>query len=318
MALDYGGKRTGIAVTDPLQIIATPLDTVNTADLMEFLGNYLREEDVEMLVIGQPTRHDGSFSDIEKEILKFIDQFSKTHPHLPLRRINEMYTSKQAMQALIDSGVGKKKRKDKKLLDSTSATIILQEIFSIGSMIYPIRAFGDPVLRSTCEEIGPDYPNLKELLDNMFQTMDASDGVGLAAPQIGKSIRLFLVDSTHFKDRNEGRAIRQAFINPVILEEEGEEWAFEEGCLSIPDIREDVNRQPVVKMRYMTPDFEEKTEVFKGLTARVIQHEYDHIEGVLFTDHLSAFKKQLLKSKLANISKGKVNVHYRMKFPKRK
>lgn len=184
-------------------------------------------------------------------------------------------------------------------------------------MIYPIRAYGDPVLRAECKEVEGNTEELQKLLKDMYETMDASDGVGLAAPQIGKSLRIFLVDSTHFNEDKE-QGIRRAFINPVILEEDGEEWNFEEGCLSIPEIRENVERQPKLKIQYLNDDFEEKTEVFDGLTARVIQHEYDHIEGVLFTDHLSPFKKQLLKSKLSNISKGKVNVHYKMKFPKRK
>jgi peptide deformylase len=185
-------------------------------------------------------------------------------------------------------------------------------------MIYPIRAYGDAVLRKECDEIESFDDDLKQLIDDMFQTMDASDGVGLAAPQIGKAIRLFVIDSTLFDKEEENEGIREVFINPIILEETGKEWAFEEGCLSIPDIREDVNRPPTVKMEYETIDQELKTVVFEGMTARVIQHEYDHIEGVLFIDHISAFKRQLLKGKLSNISKGKVNVRYRMKFPKRK
>ncbi|PCJ67385.1 MAG: peptide deformylase [Bacteroidetes bacterium] len=189
-------------------------------------------------------------------------------------------------------------------------------------MIYPIRAYGDAVLRAECEEITEFNDELKKLVDDMFETMDASDGVGLAAPQIGKKMRLFTIDSTLFdkgKDKDKkDEGLRQIFINPVILEETGEEWAFEEGCLSIPDIREDVLRQPNVRLKYQTADGKEKEEEFDGMTARVIQHEYDHIEGVLFVDHVSAFKRQLLKGKLANISRGKVNVHYRMKFPKRK
>lgn len=183
-------------------------------------------------------------------------------------------------------------------------------------MIYPIRAYGDPVLRAECKEIEENTEEIQKLIQDMYETMDASDGVGIAAPQIGKSLRLFLIDSTHFKEEKGG--VRQAFINPVILEESGQEWTFEEGCLSIPEIRENVDRPPKLKIKYLSEDFKEKTEEFDGLTARVIQHEYDHIEGVLFTDHLTPFKKQLLKSKLSNISKGKVNVHYKMKFPKRK
>lgn len=184
-------------------------------------------------------------------------------------------------------------------------------------MIYPIRAYGDPVLRKECDEIEAFDQDLEKLIEDMYETMDASDGVGLAAPQIGKSIRLFVIDSTLFEEEGE-KGIRMAFINPVILEETGDEWAFEEGCLSIPEIREDVNRKPSVKLEYQTLNGELKTEVFDGMTARVIQHEYDHIEGILFIDHISAFKRQLLKSKLGNISKGKVNTRYRMKFPKRK
>ncbi len=183
-------------------------------------------------------------------------------------------------------------------------------------MIYPIRAYGDPILRAECKKIEENDEFLKKLISDMYETMDASDGVGLAAPQIGKNLRLFTVDSTHFPDEEGG--VRQAFINPVIIEEHGEEWEFEEGCLSIPEIRENVSRPPKLKIQYITEDWESKTEVFEGLTARVIQHEYDHIEGILFTDHLSAFKKQLLKGKLSNISRGKVNVRYRMKFPKRR
>ena len=183
-------------------------------------------------------------------------------------------------------------------------------------MIYPIRAYGDPVLRAKCEEIINFDEDLDNLIQSMYKTMDASDGVGLAAPQIGKPLRLFMIDSTHFKDYKEV-GIRQVFINPQIIEEVGEDWAFEEGCLSIPDVREDVIRKSSLKIRYQNQKGEVLEEVFDGMNARVIQHEYDHIEGVLFIDHISAFKRQLLKGKLSNISRGKINVRYRMKFSKR-
>ena len=185
-------------------------------------------------------------------------------------------------------------------------------------MIYPIRAYGDPVLRAKCEEIKDFGDDFQKLVEDMFETMDESDGVGLAAPQIGKNIRLFVIDSTLFDKKENGVGVRQAFVNPEILEEDGEQWPFEEGCLSIPEIREDVHRKPRLKIKYKTVNNEEKIEIFEGMSARVIQHEYDHIEGVLFIDHISAFKRQLLKGKLTNISKGNVNLHYRMKFPKRK
>jgi len=179
-------------------------------------------------------------------------------------------------------------------------------------MIYPIVAYGDPVLKKRAEDIekGTD---LRELVDNMFETMYAAHGVGLAAPQIGKSIRLFIIDPEPMGDDLED--MKMAFVNPEILEEEGEEWPFEEGCLSIPDVRENVSRQEKIKIRYYDLDWNEHVAEFDGMAARVIQHEYDHIEGVLFTDYLSGFKKRLLKSRLGKISKGDINVEYRMKFP---
>ena len=193
-------------------------------------------------------------------------------------------------------------------------------------MILPIVAYGDPVLRKVGTEIDKDYPNLKELIANMKETMYNASGVGLAAPQIGKSIRLFLVDASPFaedediseKDRAVLKDFNKVFINPKILEEEGDEWAFNEGCLSIPDVREDVFRQPQITIEYQDEDFKTHNETLDGLAARVFQHEYDHIEGILFTDKLSTLKKRLIKKKLENISKGKVRADYRMRFPKAK
>jgi len=191
-------------------------------------------------------------------------------------------------------------------------------------MILPVVAYGMPVLRKKGKEIAEDYPQLQTLIDNMFETMYASDGVGLAAPQIDRSIRLFVVDAEPFaniddvsEEEKENLKGQRVFINPTILEESGEEWSFTEGCLSIPGINEDVKRKEKIKIEYFDRDFNKHTEEIDGLLARVIQHEYDHIEGVLFTDYLSPLKKRLLKRKLENISKGKVNVHYRMKFPKK-
>ena len=190
-------------------------------------------------------------------------------------------------------------------------------------MILPIVAYGDPVLRKECMDIDADYPNLKELIVNMKETMYNASGVGLAAPQIGKAIRLFLIDASPFAededldeaDRETLKSFNKVFINAQILEEEGEEWSFNEGCLSIPDVRQDVLRQPKVTIEYQDEDFKTHTEVLEGLAARVFQHEYDHIEGVLFTDKISSLKKRLIKKKLENISKGKINADYRMRFP---
>ena len=193
-------------------------------------------------------------------------------------------------------------------------------------MILPIVAFGDPILRKKAAKVEKDYPALDTLLENMFETMYAASGIGLAAPQIGHSIRLFIVDATPFEDdedlteeeREYLSTFKRVFINAKILEEIGDEWAFNEGCLSIPDIREDVFRKSDIVMEYYDANFKKQTESFSGITARIIQHEYDHIEGVLFTDKLSPIKKRLIKGKLANISKGKIKVDYRMRFPQLK
>ena len=184
-------------------------------------------------------------------------------------------------------------------------------------MIYPIVAYGDPVLRKKAVEIEKGSIEINELANDMFETMYNANGVGLAGPQIGKPIRIFVVDASPMEDESM-QDFKKGFVNPVMLEESGIEWSFEEGCLSIPDIRQEVNRKPQLKIRYFDENWEEHEEVFDGLKARIIQHEYDHIEGVLFTDHLSPFKKRLLKSKLANISKGNINVEYRMAFPVKK
>ena len=187
-------------------------------------------------------------------------------------------------------------------------------------MIRPIIAYGDPVLRKKAVEIDEDYPDLNLLLEDMFETMYNSQGVGLAAPQIGLSIRLFIIDASLFVDDDEEdleglKDFKRVIINPIIIEETGTEWKFEEGCLSIPGIREDVSRQPDIIVEYYNEKFELIEEKLSGLAARVVQHEYDHIEGILFTDKINPLKKQLLKGKLSDITKGNIKVNYRMKFP---
>lgn len=190
-------------------------------------------------------------------------------------------------------------------------------------MILPIVAYGDPVLRKKGKEIPEDYPNLDELIKNMWETMYHALGVGLAAPQVGIPIRMFIIDPSPFaEDESVSEAeaeelnnLKKVFINPKMISEEGEEWPFNEGCLSIPEIREDVFRKPKITIEYQDENFNHHRETYEGLAARVIQHEYDHIEGILFTDKLSSLKKRLIKSKLSNISKGRVDADYRMKFP---
>lgn len=183
-------------------------------------------------------------------------------------------------------------------------------------MIYPIVAYGDPVLKKKAVDITKDYEGLAEVIENMWETMYAANGVGLAAPQIGKSIRLFVVDATPFEeDEPELADFKKVFINARILEETGDKWPFNEGCLSIPKIREDINRHEDIVIEYYDENFKKHTETYGGMAARVIQHEYDHIEGILFVDHLSPLRKRLLSGKLSDISKGNVDVDYRMKFP---
>lgn len=193
-------------------------------------------------------------------------------------------------------------------------------------MIIPIYGYGEPVLRQVGEEISQEYPNLKEIITNMYDTMYNAYGVGLAAPQVGLAIRLFVIDTEPFSDSDDLskeeheqlKNFKQTFINAKMLKEEGEEWGFNEGCLSIPDVREDVYRNERITLEYYDEEFNKKTEVFDGLIARVIQHEYDHIEGILFTDKISMLKKTLIKKKLQNIMEGKARPDYRMKFANKK
>lgn len=195
-------------------------------------------------------------------------------------------------------------------------------------MILPIVAYGHPVLRKVAEDITPDYPGLAKLIEDMWETMYASNGVGLAAPQINHSIRMFVVDSAQIfanmdederqeSDYPDAPGIKQVFINAHVVEEAGDDWAYNEGCLSIPKIREDVNRAEEVTIEYMDENFQKHTKTFDGVTGRIILHEYDHIDGKLFIDYLSPLKRKLYKRKLDDISKGAIRVDYKMLFPKK-
>ena len=193
-------------------------------------------------------------------------------------------------------------------------------------MILPIVVYGDPVLRKMGEEIDKNYEGLTDLIKNMFETMYNANGVGLAAPQVGKAIRLFVIDTQPFSEsdddddeddeftpaqKRELKAFKKIFINARITKESGEEWKFNEGCLSIPKIREDVNRLPNIEIEYLDENFVKHKEKYDGVIARVIQHEYDHIEGKLFTDIISSFKRKMIAGKLSDISKGKISADYK-------
>jgi peptide deformylase len=195
-------------------------------------------------------------------------------------------------------------------------------------MILPIVAYGHPVLRKQAHEIDENYPDLAKLIEDMWETMYASNGVGLAAPQVNKDIRIFVMDSAQIfanmdeKDREEDNypdapGIKQVFINAHIIEEHGDDWAYNEGCLSIPKIREDIYRAEEVTIEYQDDAFKKHRKKFNGITARIILHEYDHIEGKLFIDYISPLKRKLMKRKLDDISKGAVSVDYKMMFPKK-
>ncbi|WP_236980442.1 peptide deformylase [Membranihabitans maritimus] len=182
-------------------------------------------------------------------------------------------------------------------------------------MILPIYAYGQPVLKKVAKHIDSDFPDLPRLIDDMWETMYNASGVGLAAPQIGKSIRMFIVDTIQLREEEDKEnGIKGVFINPEKLEEYGEDFSYEEGCLSIPDIRADVTRQSKLKLKYFNENFEERIEEFEGVNARVIQHEYDHIEGILFIEKINPLKRNILRRKLDKIRKGKINSEYKMSF----
>lgn len=183
-------------------------------------------------------------------------------------------------------------------------------------MILPVVAYGHPALKKVAADIPPDYPGLQEFIANMWETMYQSEGVGLAAPQVNRSIRLFVIDATPFAEKfPEAKDFKKVFINARIYKEEGDPYSFNEGCLSFPGLREDIIRKPVVYIRYLDENLAECDERLEGVVARVVQHEYDHIEGIVFVDRISSLKKMLLKRRLADISKGDVDVDYRMTFP---
>jgi len=186
-------------------------------------------------------------------------------------------------------------------------------------MILAISTFGSPILRKKCKNITENYPELNDLISNMWETMYKASGVGLAAPQINRAIKLFLIDTTPFLNDDEEKKIevvKKVFINPKIIIEKGEEWDFNEGCLSIPEIREDIKRKSSITIEYFDENFIKHTDIFDGLTARVIQHEFDHINGILFTDKISPLRKKIIRSRLIDISKGKVSTDYKMRFYK--
>lgn len=186
-------------------------------------------------------------------------------------------------------------------------------------MVLPITAYGHPVLRKVATEVDEDYPNLQQLIDDMFETMYATSGVGLAAPQVNLPIRLMVMDATAYAEEDpQAEDFKRVLINPEIIEEDGEEWVFNEGCLSVPEIREDVSRKPNIRITYYDENWKFHDEQYDSVMGRIIQHEYDHLEGILFVDRVSSIRKMLLKKRLLDISKGNIDVKYKMIFPLKK
>lgn len=184
-------------------------------------------------------------------------------------------------------------------------------------MVYPIVVYGSPMLRKVAKDIDRDFKDLNKLIEDMYETMEASDGIGLAAPQIGKSIRIFVIDASPMAEDDPGlEGFKKVFINPQIVDEKGDKWGFVEGCLSLPEIREEVQRPSAVTIEYVDENFEPHKETYDGIKARIIQHEYDHLDGVLFTDLVSPLKKKLLKGRLNNIAKGKAKAAYKTRIIK--
>lgn len=335
LAIDYGAKRTGLAVTDPLRIIAGALDTVPTAALLDYVKRYVVAEGVDLIVVGMPRQMSGAPSASYSQIRPLVERLRKELPGMRVELFDERFTSVLAQRAIIEGGVPKgRRRHDKGLVDRVSATIILPGVHGVGrkapggrpgirkrvkrryaTMFLPIYIYGSPVLRNESVDITKDYPDLDRFLADLWETMYEADGVGLAAPQVGRNIRVFVVDASVNADEDPRLAgFRKTFINARIYERSGEEVLYGEGCLSLPRLNEDVSRPERIRIRYVDEHFVEHDEEYDGFAARVIQHEYDHLDGKLFVDRLSPLRKTLIKGKLAAMAKGKYKAAYKTKL----
>ena len=315
LAIDYGRKRTGLAVTDPMQIIASGLTTVSTHELADFIQNYVSREKVDRIIIGHPRQMNYEDSENMKNIVPFMNRLKKMLPDIPLELVDERFTSVLAHQAMLVGGLKKKDSYNSTVLFGIEK-ILINRIIAI-NMILPIYVYGQPVLRKVAEDITPDYPNLKELITNMFETMDRADGVGLAAPQIGLPIRVVVVNLDVLSDdMPEFKDFRKAYINAHIVETGEELVSMEEGCLSLPGVHESVKRPDKIRVTYLDEDMNPHDEWVEGYLARVMQHEFDHLDGTMFIDHLSPLRKQMIKGKLNKMVEGKARCAYKVKTVK--
>ena len=319
IAIDYGKKRSGIAVTDTLQIVANGLTTVPTHTLLNFIKDYVSTESVDRIVVGLPKQMNNQPSENMKRIQPFVNRMRKELPEIPIEMYDERFTSVLAHRAMIDGGIKKMARRDKAIVDENNIERLFRK-FTSKIMILPIYLYGQPVLRKEAEEVEPDYPELNQLIADMYETMQQSDGVGLAAPQIGLSKRLIVIDADVLKESfPELAGVRLTLINPELdIIEDGKKVTREEGCLSIPGLSEPVARFEKVKLNWLDENFNEHEQVFEGYLARIIQHEYDHLDGILYVDKISPIRKQLIRNKLRNIADGKVACDYKIKQQKHK
>ena len=312
LAIDYGRKRTGLAVTDILRITANPLLTIETKDLINWLTDYFAHEPVDEVVIGHPTQMNGEESESMNYIRPFMGVFKKQFPDKPVTMYDERFTSVLAHQAMIaggmkNSGLYHPRRLPRFKIVNRKSSIVKSSI----SMILPIYLYGQPVLRKEAEEI-ENTPELKQFIADMYETLTQAEGCGLAAPQVGKPWRLFIVDGAELEeDYPECKGFKKTFINPELIEESEETCTYSEGCLSLPGISENVIRPKTIVLRYLDEDFNEHEEQFTDFQARIILHEYDHLEGHVFTDRISPIRKTFTRNKLLAIAKGKVGARYK-------
>ena len=319
LAIDYGAKRTGLAVTDPLRIIAGALDTVPTAALLDYVKRYVVAEGVDLIVVGMPRQMSGAPSASYSQIRPLVERLRKELPGMRVELFDERFTSVLAQRAIIEGGVPKDHPAGVhgvgRKAPGGRPGIRKRVKRRYATMFLPIYIYGSPVLRNESVDITKDYPDLDRFLADLWETMYEADGVGLAAPQVGRNIRVFVVDASVNADEDPRLAgFRKTFINARIYERSGEEVLYGEGCLSLPRLNEDVSRPERIRIRYVDEHFVEHDEEYDGFAARVIQHEYDHLDGKLFVDRLSPLRKTLIKGKLAAMAKGKYKAAYKTKL----
>ena len=323
MAIDYGTRRTGIAVSDPLRIIAGGLVTVETKELERWLADYFAREDVSTIVLGKRVFGKGTpvnWKVAGRMLIAWLVTFPAGGPSAPGLSRQGGLLPRRALH--LGDGAPHDARKRHRPHGAPQQGAggqnlrhdYFAKLYGIQPMIYPIVIYGDEMLRKHCTPLEPGTLDVKQLEKDMFLTLEEAGGVGLAAPQIGKDIRFFIVDCTPWAEEDPSCAdYRRAFVNAEIYEYSDEKKSYNEGCLSFPGLYADVTRSLSIRMRYLDTDFVEHDEEFTGLKAWVIQHEYDHIEGTVFTDRVSPLRRQLLKGKLLNLAKGKYRCAYKTK-----